>query len=91
MREKVIIINGNYRSGTTFIQKKLDNIKHFEVLMQPCFFIFKMYEEVLRKKMNLKFINDFPKGIFFNKKIFKTKAEDLKLKKKLLKKNYYFI
>ena len=84
MDKKIIIINGNYRSGTTFMQKKLDNINYFEVLMQPCFFIFQMYEEALRKKLNFKYLNDFPTGLFFNKKIFQTKPEDLKIKKNII-------
>lgn len=77
---KLIIINGNYRSGTTFIQKKLDNLENFEILMQPCFFIFKLFENELREKLNIKTFKNFPTGLFFSKKIFKIKPQDLEIK-----------
>ena len=66
---KIIIINGNYRSGTTWIQKILDNNDQINLCSQPFFELFKLFEQFIRKKQKIKIDKNLPNGLLTYKKL----------------------
>lgn len=70
---KFLIITGNYRSGTSYLQKVIDNGKNFEIIHQPIFFIFKLFDQKYKNKKHLK----CPVGINLEKKIIESKPKNL--------------
>lgn len=70
---KFLIITGNYRSGTSYLQKAIDNEKNFEIIHQPLFFIFKLFDQKYKNKKHLR----SPLGINLEKQIIKNKPKNL--------------
>ena len=81
---KILIINGNYRSGTTWLQKILDNNKKIIICSQPFFELFKLFENYIIKTHKIASIIDFPSGILSFKKLPSTLLYDKFIKKKYL-------
>ena len=63
---KIIIINGNYRSGTTWIQKILDNSDNIN-FVHNLFELFKLFEQFIRKKQKIKIDKNLPNGLLLTK------------------------
>ena len=81
---KILIVNGNYRSGTTWMQKILDNNERNVIIYQPFFELFKLFEEYIRKKKKIVLNKNFPTGILVYKNLKATLLKDKFLKKKYL-------
>ena len=81
---KIIIINGNYRSGTTWIQKILDNNDQINLCSQPFFELFKLFEQFIRKKQKIKIDKNLPNGLLTYKKLPKSLLKEKFFEKKSL-------